>query len=50
MFPNSCDVTVPFYALIPIFIFNGLEAIFVMNKCSCCTVSVACSSGLIKAT
>lgn len=28
MFPNSCDVTVPFYALIPIFIFNGLEAIF----------------------
>lgn len=49
MFPNSCDVIVLFFAYSE-FILNGLEAIFVMNKCPCCTVSVACCSGLIKAT
>lgn len=49
MFPNSCGVTVLFDAYSK-FIFGWFGSHFVMNKCPCCTVSVACRSGLIKAT
>ena len=51
-FLNGCDVAVLLYALIFSFVCFLLffSMVFVMNKCLCCTVSVACSSVLIKAT